>query len=98
MRSVAEHMVSSFVDSAAMWVTMARCSAIGGTGRKTAYWFSRYKGVRGSVTPLRKVLKDISGADAKIVARNMGWLTWGDVYKAVLRAVIASRQSSASSL
>jgi hypothetical protein len=58
----------------------------------TAYWFSRYKGVRGSVSPLREVLKDISGVDAKDVARNMGWLTWSDVFKAVLRAVIASRQ------
>ena len=58
----------------------------------TAYWFSRYRGVRGSVSPLRDVLKDISGADAKAVVRNMGWLTWSDVFKAVLRAVIASRQ------
>jgi len=58
----------------------------------TAYWFSRYRGVRGSVSPLREVLKNISGVDAKAVARNMGWLTWSDVFKAVLRAVIASRQ------
>lgn len=58
----------------------------------TAYWFSRYRGVRGSVSPLREVLKDISGVDAKAVARNMGWLTWSDVFKAVLRAVIASGQ------
>lgn len=59
---------------------------------QTAYWFSRYRGVRGSVSPLREVLKDISGVDAKSVASNMGWLTWSDVFKAVLRAVIASRQ------
>lgn len=58
----------------------------------TAYWFSLYRGVSGSVSPLREVLKDISGVDAKAVARNMGWLTWSDVFKAVLRAVIASRQ------
>lgn len=58
----------------------------------TAYWFSRYRGVRGSVSPLREVLKGISGVDAKDVARNMGWLTWSDVFKAVLRAVITSRQ------
>lgn len=58
----------------------------------TAYWLSRYRGVRGSVSPLREVLKDISGVDAKDVARNMGWLTWSDVFKAVLRAVIASRR------
>jgi hypothetical protein len=59
---------------------------------QTAYWFSRYRGVRGSVTPLREVLKDIPGVDAKKVASNMGWLTWSDVFKAVLRAVIASPQ------
>jgi hypothetical protein len=58
----------------------------------TAYLFSRYRGVRGSVTPLGKVLKEISGVDAKDVAKNMGWLTWSDVFKAVLRAVIASGQ------
>jgi hypothetical protein len=58
----------------------------------TAYWFSRYKGVRGSVSPLREVLRDISGIDAEAVAKNMGWLTWSDVFKAVLRALIASGQ------
>jgi hypothetical protein len=58
---------------------------------QTAYWFSRYKGSGGSVTPLRQILSDISGADAKTVATNMGWLTWSDVYKALLRAVLASR-------
>ena len=58
----------------------------------TAYWFSRYKGARGSVSPLRAILKDISGVDATAIARHMGWLTWSDVYKAVLRAVIASRR------
>jgi hypothetical protein len=59
---------------------------------QTAYWFSRYRGVRGSVSPLREALKGISGVDAKDVARKMGWLTWSDVFKAVLRGVIASRQ------
>jgi hypothetical protein len=58
----------------------------------TAYWFSRYRGARGgSVNPLREALKGISGVDAEAVARNMGWLTWSDVFKAVLRAAIASR-------
>ncbi len=63
----------------------------------TAYWFSRYKGGRGSVTPLREVLKDIPGVDVESVARNMGWLTWSAVYKALLRAMIVSHQSSGSS-
>lgn len=77
-------------------LSAAKRKSRGGFASKwlTAYWFSRYKGARGSVSPLREVLKDISGADAKAVATNMGWLTWSDVYKAVLRAVIASRQPS----
>jgi hypothetical protein len=59
----------------------------------TAYWFSRYREARGgSVKPLREVLKGISEVNVEDVARNMGWLTWSDVFKAVLRAVIASRQ------
>jgi hypothetical protein len=59
---------------------------------KTAYWFARYKGFGGSVTPLKKIFDDMEGVDAEAVARNMGWLTWPDVFKAVLRAVIASRK------
>ncbi len=59
----------------------------------TAYWFSRYKGTKGSVTPLKDVFKDMPGVDAKAVARNMGWLTWSDVYKTVLRVLITSQPS-----
>jgi hypothetical protein len=70
----------------------AESAARGGFPSKwnTAFWFSRYKGIDGDVSPLREVLEGIPGVDAKVVARNMGWLTWPDVYKAVLRAVIAS--------
>ena len=57
----------------------------------TAYWFTRYKG-GGSVTPLKGILQDIPTADARAMASNMGWLTWSDVYKTVLRAVIAEGQ------
>jgi len=66
----------------------------GGFGNKwlTAYWFDRYKSARGgSTTPMRKLLEDLPGADPAHVARNMGWLTWADVLKVVLRAVIADR-------
>jgi len=38
---------------------------------------------------LTEVFKDIPGANIASIARNMGWLTWADVYKVVLRAVIA---------
>lgn len=59
----------------------------------TAYWFSRYRGVRGSVSPLRAIISDIPGVNAKLVATNMGWWTWSDVFKIVLRGMIASRSS-----
>ncbi|MEI8289877.1 MAG: hypothetical protein WCH99_10415 [Verrucomicrobiota bacterium] len=57
---------------------------------QTAYWFRRYKGSKKSVTPLRKVLADIPDIDAKAVANNMGWLTWSDVFKTVLRGLMQS--------
>lgn len=69
----------------------AKSTKRGGFASKwiTAYWFSRYKG-GSSVTPLREVLKDISGADARVMSENMGWLVWSDVFKITLRSVIAA--------
>lgn len=58
---------------------------------QTAYWFSRYRGSPGSTNPLTEILGDIPDVDVEAVARNMGWLTWSSVFKAVLRGVIASR-------
>jgi hypothetical protein len=58
----------------------------------TSYWFSRYKhGHRGSLTPLRNLLSEagLDAAQVAQVAERMGWLTWADVFKVVLRAVIA---------
>jgi hypothetical protein len=56
-----------------------------------SYWFRRYKyGRRGSLSPLMKLLAD-EGLDEKQVsqvAARMGWLTWADVFKVVLRSVI----------
>jgi len=68
-----------------------------GFGRKwlTAYWFARYKyGSRGSHAPLRKLLRDARFDDpnARDVAARMGWLTWADLYKAVLRAAVETCQ------
>jgi hypothetical protein len=40
---------------------------------------------------MRKLLEDVPGADPARVASNMGWLTWADLLKVVLRAVIADR-------
>jgi hypothetical protein len=60
----------------------------------TAYWFDRYKSARGgSLTPIRQVLKELPDADLARVTKNMGWLTWADLFKVVLRAVVADRTS-----
>jgi hypothetical protein len=72
-------------------------SPAAGFGQKwlTAYWFARYKyGVRGSLAPLRKLLFDAEVKDptAEDMASRMGWLTWADVFKSVLRATVEQCQ------
>jgi hypothetical protein len=56
---------------------------------KSAWWFSYYRNRR-STTRLKKILKDITTDDAELknVQENMGWLTWGSLFKIVLRAAI----------
>ncbi len=57
----------------------------------TSYWFSRYKyGRHGSLKPLKDLLLEegLKADQAAQVARRMAWLTWADVFKVVLRAVI----------
>jgi hypothetical protein len=57
----------------------------------TSYWFPRYKyGHRGSLSPLRNLLSrtGLNAGQVAQVARRMGWLTWADVFKVVLRATI----------
>jgi hypothetical protein len=67
---------------------------VSGFGSKwlTSYWFTRYKcGHRGSLAPLRELLtkEGLNPGQVGQVAKRMGWLTWADVFKVVLRAVIA---------
>jgi len=73
----------------------AKAKASGFAGKwLTAYWFSRYKyGRRRSLRPLRDLLSsaELHDVDAAQVASRMGWLTWADVFKVVLRAVVAAR-------
>jgi hypothetical protein len=66
---------------------------VSGFGGKwlTSYWFSRYKyGRRGSLKPLKELLLNAKLDADKVsqVADRMGWLTWADVFKVMLRAVI----------
>lgn len=56
---------------------------------KSAWWFNYYKmGRNNSLSPLRKVLEGIDVPPIKSVAANMGWLTWSDLFKIVLRGMI----------
>jgi hypothetical protein len=56
---------------------------------KSAWLFNYYKfGRNNSLTPLRKALEGINTPPLKTIAENMGWLTWSDLFKIVLRGMI----------
>ena len=60
---------------------------------KTAWWYYYYKnGRNNSMKPLKEILTDIApdGKDYEIetISRNMGWLTWADIFKTTLRSAI----------
>lgn len=78
---------------ASLAAAMGKASGFGGKWL-TSYWFSRYKhGHRGSLKPLRNLLlkEGLNADQVAQVAERMGWLTWADVFKVVLRTVIAER-------
>jgi hypothetical protein len=55
---------------------------------KSAWLFSYYKyGRNNSLKPLKDELKGIA-EDVEQVAKNMGWLTWIDLFKDLLRGMI----------
>jgi len=56
---------------------------------KSAWLFSYYKsGRNNSLKPLKDALEGIQGRDVRQVAKNMGWLTWADLFKDLLRGMI----------
>jgi hypothetical protein len=59
---------------------------------KNAWWFNYYKlGRNKSLKPLRDILNGIQyepNYSVESVAHNMGWLTWSDIYKSILRGMI----------
>ena len=66
---------------------------------KTAWWYDYYKkGRNNSMKPLEGILTGIemNGEDYKIgtISRNMGWLTWADLFKTTLRSAIPRLGSS----
>lgn len=59
---------------------------------RSAWWFLYYKtGRNGSLRPLADALKGIAHPPIETVAQRMGWLTWADLFKCTLRAVLAAR-------
>ncbi len=56
---------------------------------KSAWWFKYYKsGRNGSLRPLEEALEGIDVPPSQAIADNMGWLTWSDLFKSTLRAVV----------
>jgi len=56
---------------------------------KSAWLFNYYKfGRNNSLSPLKKALDGIEIPPVQTVAENMGWLTWADLFKIVLRGMI----------
>lgn len=59
---------------------------------RSAWLFNYYKaGRNGSLAPLTAVLEGINHPPAEVVSTRMGWLTWADLFKATMRAVIGAR-------
>jgi len=56
---------------------------------KSAWLFNYYKfGRNNSLSPLKKALEGIDVPPIQSVAGNMGWLTWTDLFKSILRGMI----------
>jgi len=56
---------------------------------KSAWLFNYYKfGRNNSLRPLKKALEGIDIPPVQSIADNMGWLTWSDLFKIVLRGMI----------
>lgn len=59
---------------------------------KSAWWFNYYKkGRNNSLKPLKDILSDIEYDSIESVAYNMGWLTWSDLFKIVMRGMISEK-------
>ncbi len=58
---------------------------------KSAWWFDYYKNGRNkSLRPLSEALEGIDTPPVESIADNMGWLTWSDLFKSILKGVIAA--------
>ena len=58
---------------------------------KSAWLFNYYKcGRNNSLRPLKEALKGIDTPSVQSIAENVGWLTWSDLFKIVLRGMITA--------
>lgn len=58
---------------------------------KSAWLFNYYKfGKNKSLKPLSKALEGIDAPPVQSIAENMGWLTWSDPFKSILRGIITA--------
>lgn len=56
---------------------------------KSAWWFNYYKhGRNNSLKPLRDAVNGVKIKSVETVANNMGWLTWSDLFKDILRGMV----------
>ncbi len=81
-----------------MYEKRKKAEAVGGGGGgfkdkwRSAWLFDYYKhGRNNSLSPLEKVLDGINHPPVELVASRMGWLTWADLFKCTLRAVLSAR-------
>ncbi len=59
---------------------------------RSAWLFNYYKqGRNNSLRPLAEALDGINSPSVEVVASRMGWLTWADLFKCTMRAVLAVR-------
>jgi hypothetical protein len=59
---------------------------------RSAWLFDYYKnGRNNSMRPLAEALEGINSPPVEVVAKNMGWLTWADLFKCTMRAVLATK-------
>jgi len=60
---------------------------------KSAWLFKYYKfGRNNSMKPLKTALNGIDTPQIETIANNMGWLTWSDLYKCLLRGLVTDYQ------
>ena len=60
---------------------------------RSAWLFDYYKhGRNNSLRPLEEALLGVSHPPVELVSSRMGWLTWADLFKCTMRAVLSTRR------